>query len=52
MSGYILLSPLKSKWFKPQMAWNRLITTRTTHTNLLILVWIPKGLQRARKPQN
>jgi hypothetical protein len=22
-TGYILTYPLKSKWFKPQMAWNR-----------------------------
>jgi hypothetical protein len=28
-----LVITTKSKWFKPQMAWNRYITSRITHRN-------------------
>jgi hypothetical protein len=46
----------RSKWFKPKIAWNRLIPFRTTHKNQQMLVWGPQvplmGLQKATKPQN
>jgi hypothetical protein len=44
------------KWFEPQLAWNRWITTETTHTKQKILLWRTQGplmgLQKAKKPPN